>query len=155
MSKPSADSHPSCLPVHFSVCITSMVRLYTIKTFGLTADPTWDNVPITFWTALETTTGMLCSCLPTIRAGLLSVFPQTFGSTVHTSTANAAGDKPVTSYKKRFAVSSVAKSWPALKLTSVSSFSSQRPETQPAGNHSETLQDLEIVKLDSRGLVQR
>jgi hypothetical protein len=59
---------------HHSVCIASMIRLYTLKYFGLTADPTWDNIPVTLWTTLETTTAVVCTCLPSIRAGLLRAF---------------------------------------------------------------------------------
>jgi hypothetical protein len=34
--------------MNHSVCITGIIRLYTLKNFGLTADPTWDNVPTIF-----------------------------------------------------------------------------------------------------------
>ncbi|KAG0646944.1 hypothetical protein D0Z07_6289, partial [Hyphodiscus hymeniophilus] len=76
------------------------IGLY-IMSFGLTSDPTWDNVPITFWSTLETTTAMLCACLPTIRAGLLRVFPQTFGSTALASTGSATGLKPTSIHPKQ------------------------------------------------------
>lgn len=124
-----------------------MVRLYTIKTFGLTADATWDNIPITFWTTLETTTAMLCTCLPTIRAGLLRLFPQVFATTTHTSTVTTAGTKPVIIYQKSFAICSMPKSWPSRKLTSVSSLSVRDDERRSPTNHSERMQDLEMAKL--------
>jgi hypothetical protein len=41
---------------------------------GLTADPTWDNVPTTFWSIIETTAAVTCACLPSIRDGFLRVF---------------------------------------------------------------------------------
>jgi hypothetical protein len=131
-----------------SVCVTSMVRLYTIRTFGLTADPTWDNIPITFWTTLETTTAMLCTCLPTIRSGLLRLFPQVFGSTMYTSTASAALHKPTTTCQKRSGTISVTKLWPSRKLPSVSSLSIRDAGTSTT-NH-DAIQDLELAKLDSR-----
>jgi hypothetical protein len=124
-----------------------MVRLYTLKTFGLTADPTWDNVPITFWTTLETTTAVVCTCLPTIRAGLLHLFPQVFGSTVHPSTATTTGNKPVITYPKSFGTSSITKSWPAQKLTSISSLSIRDDEAQSTTNHNEVVQDLQLRSL--------
>jgi hypothetical protein len=59
----------------FSVCILSIIQLWGLQTFGLTADPTWDNFPTTFWSTLETTCGRhlclhafhswwVCSCHP-------------------------------------------------------------------------------------------
>jgi hypothetical protein len=63
-----------------SVCITSIVRLSTLTHFGLTTDPTFSNSATTFWTTLETTMAIICACLPSIRAGLLRAFPETFGS---------------------------------------------------------------------------
>jgi hypothetical protein len=62
--------------VNYSVCITSMVRLDSLRTFGLTADPTWDNIPTTFWSTLETTTAIFCACMPAIRVGLVRLFPR-------------------------------------------------------------------------------
>ena len=133
-----------------SVCITSIIRLYTIKTFGLTADPTWDNIPITFWTTMETTTALLCSCLPTIRAGLLRLFPQVFGYTTHVSTSTATATKPTITVQKSFVTYSTAKSWPAQKLTSISSLNIRDQEAQYMNNHSEVIQDLELARLNSR-----
>ena len=72
-----------------SVVITSIVRLDSLRTFGLTADPTWDNIPTTFWSTLETTTAIFCACMPSIRAGLIRLFPRLMGSTVFTSSMPA------------------------------------------------------------------
>ena len=132
-----------------SVCITSMVRLWSIKSFGLTADPTWDNIPITFWTTLETTTAVLCSCLPMIRAGLLRLFPQFVGGTANASFTTITGNKPTILVQKSFASSSTAKSWPAQKLTSISSLSMRDEDARPTTNYSEVMQDLELAKLNS------
>ena len=52
-----------------------MIRLESLRTFGLTADPTWDNIPTTFWSTLETTAAIFCACMPAVRAGLVHVFP--------------------------------------------------------------------------------
>lgn len=94
-----------------------MIRLSTIKGFGLTADPTWDNIPVTFWTTMEITTAVLCTCLPSIRAGLLRVFPTIFGSATYTSTVTSRrkwediADIPLSSLKY----------WLSRKSTSMSS----------------------------------
>ncbi|TVY82748.1 Satratoxin biosynthesis SC1 cluster protein [Lachnellula suecica] len=63
------------------VFITGIIRLYTLKNFGLTADPTWNNVPTIFWSTLETTAAVFCACMPSMRAGLVRLFPKVFGST--------------------------------------------------------------------------
>jgi hypothetical protein len=135
------------LRVRYSVCVTSMVRLQAIKTFGLTADATWDNVPITFWTTLETTTAMLCACLPTIRAGLLSVFSQAFGSSAaHTSTAIATMNKPTITYQKSFGTFWRPKSWTSHKLNSVPSLSIHNDEVKSNTGQNERLRDLEALR---------
>lgn len=64
-----------------SVCICAMIRLKSLKTFGLTADPSWDNVPTTFWSTIETTAAIFCACMPAIRAGCVRLFPKVFGGT--------------------------------------------------------------------------
>jgi hypothetical protein len=74
-----------------SVCITSIVRLDSLRTFGLTADPTWDNIPTTFWSTLETTTAIFCACMPSIRAGLVRLFPKVLGSTIHPISRSVGG----------------------------------------------------------------
>jgi hypothetical protein len=71
-----------------------MIRLNSLRTFGLTADPTWDNIPATFWSTLETTTAIFCACMPSIRAGLLKFFPKALGYTTHPiSTSAGTGDR--------------------------------------------------------------
>jgi hypothetical protein len=124
--------YSSLADAHDSVCITSMVRLSTLRSFGLTADPTYDNIPTTFWTTLETTTAMLCTCLPSIRAGLLCVFPKVFDSSSSPTNptsrkATVAGQESSTSFKP-------SKSWPAQELTSFSSLSILDEESQKGGN---------------------
>ena len=74
-----------------SVCVTSIVRLDSLRTFGLTADPTWDNIPTTFWSTLETTTAIFCACMPSIRAGLVRLFPKVLGSTTHPISTGVGG----------------------------------------------------------------
>lgn len=67
--------------IRYSVCITGIIRLYTLKNFGLTADPTWNNVLTIFWSTMETTAAVFCACMPSMRAGLVRLFPKIFGST--------------------------------------------------------------------------
>ncbi|KAJ9604560.1 hypothetical protein H2200_010673 [Cladophialophora chaetospira] len=51
-------------------CITAMVRLRFLAGFGGTnsTDPLWETADTTMWTAAETSSAIVCSCLPAIRA---------------------------------------------------------------------------------------
>ncbi|EXJ61019.1 hypothetical protein A1O7_05172 [Cladophialophora yegresii CBS 114405] len=51
-------------------CVTAVVRLRFIAEFGgsNSTDPLWDNTDTTIWTAAETNSAIICSCLPAIRA---------------------------------------------------------------------------------------
>ena len=66
-----------------------MVRLNSLKSFGLTSDPTWDNVNVTFWTTLETTFAIVCACMPALRALGARYFPKLLG-TIHSTNYNTA-----------------------------------------------------------------
>lgn len=56
-------------------CITSIIRLRSLLSFGNSIDPSWDYVPATKWTVLELTAGAACACLPSIRKLLAPIFP--------------------------------------------------------------------------------
>ena len=58
-----------------STCIISIVRLFTLRSAIDTVDPTWDNVPTSYWTVVELNCGILCACLPTLRPLLRKLFP--------------------------------------------------------------------------------
>jgi hypothetical protein len=51
-------------------CVTAVVRLRFLAEFGGTnsTDPLWENADCTIWTAAETNSAIVCSCLPAIRA---------------------------------------------------------------------------------------
>jgi hypothetical protein len=141
---------------HNSVCITSIIRLYTLKSFGLTADPTWDNIPVTLWTTLETTTAVVCTCLPSIRAGLLRVFPTVFGTTTHPSTSAAIISKNTGGFNRTSTQFSVSKSWPAKKLPSIASISiREEEEAQSTHSHKTSGQVFELERICPRRLLDR
>jgi hypothetical protein len=74
-----------------------MVRLESLRTFGLTADPTWDNVPTTFWSTLESTTAIFCACMPTFRAGFARISQRTMELTsIHHPSSSAKLSEHVT-----------------------------------------------------------
>jgi hypothetical protein len=65
-----------------------MIRLNSLKTFGLTADPTWDNISTTFWSTLETSTAVLCACMPAIRAGIIRFSQTILGLPIHSGSTS-------------------------------------------------------------------
>jgi len=81
-----------------SVTIVSIVRLQSLAHFANTHNITckWlgssnsvsacsqclgDYVPATFWSIIEVDVGVICACLPAIRALLGRLWPTAFGST--------------------------------------------------------------------------
>ncbi|KGO43317.1 hypothetical protein PEX1_088880 [Penicillium expansum] len=57
------------------VCITSIVRLVSLKTISDSTDPTYDNVGAASWSAIECNTGIICACLPTLKPLIARIFP--------------------------------------------------------------------------------
>lgn len=59
----------------FSVCITSIIRLVSLKRIADSADPTFDNVGAASWSAIECNTGIICACLPTLKPLMSKIMP--------------------------------------------------------------------------------
>ncbi|KAJ5524625.1 hypothetical protein N7494_011275 [Penicillium frequentans] len=57
------------------VCVTSIVRLVSLKTISDSTDPTWDNVGAASWSAIECNTGIICACLPTLKPLISKLAP--------------------------------------------------------------------------------
>ncbi|OQE26018.1 hypothetical protein PENFLA_c007G09300 [Penicillium flavigenum] len=57
------------------VCITSIVRLVSLKKIAESSDPTYDNVGAASWSAIECNTGIICACLPTLKPLVARIFP--------------------------------------------------------------------------------
>ncbi|KAJ5794710.1 hypothetical protein N7457_001309 [Penicillium paradoxum] len=57
------------------VCITSIVRLVSLKQISESSDPTYDNVGAAAWSAVECNTGIICACLPTLKPLFARLFP--------------------------------------------------------------------------------
>jgi hypothetical protein len=45
-------------------CISSMIRLYTIKVFATSEDPFYDGVPINIWSMIEINVAIICASVP-------------------------------------------------------------------------------------------
>ncbi|KAJ5647334.1 hypothetical protein N7490_003706 [Penicillium lividum] len=57
------------------VCVTSIVRLVSLKKISDSADPTYDNVGAASWSAVECNTGIICACLPTLKPLISKLVP--------------------------------------------------------------------------------
>ena len=61
---------PNC-----STCIISIVRLFTLRAAINTTDPSWDNVPTSYWSVIELNCGILCASAATLRPFLRKYLP--------------------------------------------------------------------------------
>ncbi|KAF8862495.1 hypothetical protein BDZ45DRAFT_188691 [Acephala macrosclerotiorum] len=48
-------------------CISSIIRLYTIKVFTDSKDPFWDSVPINIWSMVEINVAVVCASVPAMK----------------------------------------------------------------------------------------
>ena len=62
-------------PSSSSVCIISIVRIFTLRTAAVTEDPTWDNTDAACWSIVEISCAILCGSLPTLRPLLGKLVP--------------------------------------------------------------------------------
>lgn len=63
--------------------VATVARLRVLYVFVDLADPTWDWVPVVYWTTGELAAGIICSCLPAVRI-LLERFSRAFRLTTTT-----------------------------------------------------------------------
>ncbi|OCL12389.1 hypothetical protein AOQ84DRAFT_155692 [Glonium stellatum] len=61
----------------FFVTVISMLRLKWMIQFANTQNVTWDYVPIGYWSTIEVHVGIICACLPALRALQFRIFPST------------------------------------------------------------------------------
>lgn len=62
-----------------SVTIVSMLRLQSIKYYANTTNPTWDQFDLVWYSTIEVSVGIICTCLPSMRLVLMHFAPKTFG----------------------------------------------------------------------------
>ncbi|KAI9840059.1 MAG: hypothetical protein M1819_000252 [Sarea resinae] len=73
------------------VCVVSIVRVVSMSPEFKTGDLTWGAVDATMWTDIEDNTGIICACLPMLKAPISRVFPHLFGGNNKTSTNGPPG----------------------------------------------------------------
>jgi hypothetical protein len=64
------------------VTVVSALRVRTLFVYGKTTNPTWDFVEVGLWSIIEIYVGIMCACLPQLRAFIWTVMPKWFGYTM-------------------------------------------------------------------------
>jgi hypothetical protein len=59
-------------------CVISILRLQSLLVFLHNTDISWHNPLAAIWSSLEVNIGILCSCLPTLKAMVSRYFPRAF-----------------------------------------------------------------------------
>ncbi|KAF1945366.1 hypothetical protein EJ02DRAFT_369783 [Clathrospora elynae] len=62
------------------VTFTSIYRATTLAKSSSVVDPTWDPIPATVWTVIESNAGIVCASLPMLRGPFLRGLGSVFGS---------------------------------------------------------------------------
>jgi hypothetical protein len=104
-------------------------------------DPTYDNPPAATWSSVESTVGIICACLPSLRPVMQRAFPRLFsftGSSRGTRTLGASRGLGKTStrlscLKPR---ASSTNDYLVLETQNGSTKREYDVETQPTGGHS-------------------
>ncbi|KAH8203349.1 hypothetical protein TruAng_002444 [Truncatella angustata] len=65
--------------VGFFVTLVSILRLRAMIQFGSTKNVTQDYVEVGYWSTIEISIGIVCACMPAIRALLSHILPVVFG----------------------------------------------------------------------------
>ncbi|KAG9188993.1 hypothetical protein G6011_05861 [Alternaria panax] len=63
------------------VTVVSILRLRSLVSFARTKNLTWDYLEAALWSIIEVNVGIICACMPSIRLGLVQLFPTLLGST--------------------------------------------------------------------------
>lgn len=66
-----------------SVCITSILRMTALDQGSKAHDQTYGTYRSTVWTTVECNTGIICACLPMMKAPLTWLFPKLFPQSIN------------------------------------------------------------------------
>ncbi|KAK9416998.1 hypothetical protein SUNI508_09237 [Seiridium unicorne] len=72
--------------VGFFVTIVSAIRLRSLVEFGTTRNITQDYVEVGYWSTIEVPVGIVCACMPSIRALFEHIFSGGIGTSRNTHT---------------------------------------------------------------------
>ncbi|RFU24776.1 hypothetical protein B7463_g11559, partial [Scytalidium lignicola] len=69
-------------------CVTSMIRLKYIISYGTSLDQTYDNVDVIIWSVLETFMAIICASMMCFRPLLVKILPPLFQLSKSSNAAN-------------------------------------------------------------------
>ncbi|GIK00967.1 hypothetical protein Aspvir_004997 [Aspergillus viridinutans] len=72
------------------VTLVSIVRLNSLVHFAATDNVTWDYVEVGYWSTIEVHVGIICACLPALRALMRRLCPTMFGDTTRAASKQSA-----------------------------------------------------------------
>ncbi|KAK3109907.1 hypothetical protein LTR53_016352 [Teratosphaeriaceae sp. CCFEE 6253] len=70
-------------------CVVSILRLQSLYVISKATDVSWNNPLAAIWSSVEINTGILCSCLPTLKACVSRFWPRLF-TTKHSRSRTTA-----------------------------------------------------------------
>ncbi|KAJ3456348.1 hypothetical protein MRS44_016371 [Fusarium solani] len=70
------------------VTVVSVIRFKSLVNFGKSINKTWELYNVSVWSTIEITVGIMCACLPTMRAVLVKIFPILSASSTQNSRGN-------------------------------------------------------------------
>ncbi|KAH6975857.1 hypothetical protein EDB80DRAFT_658527 [Ilyonectria destructans] len=76
------------------ITIISALRLSSLQEYSDTPNPTWDWVAIGYYSFIEASVGVVCTCMPDIRTLLVRIWPALSGSTYPDSNERHSGRSP-------------------------------------------------------------
>lgn len=63
-----------------SVCVTTILRMLSLDSASRSDDPNYGTFNSDIWTSVEANTGIICACMPMLKAPLTLFFPRFFSS---------------------------------------------------------------------------
>lgn len=74
-----------------AICVVSLIRFYALYAVAVTRDPAWDNPQAALYANLEATTGIVASCLPTLKGLVARWFPRLFNASSYGRSRSGGG----------------------------------------------------------------
>jgi hypothetical protein len=87
------------MPSFCSITIISIIRLKTLLVFANTTNVTYDYVDPGLYSIVEATAGIICSCLPAVRALMSAIMPRVFGQTQNATDPENGGSTAISGRK--------------------------------------------------------
>lgn len=70
-------------------CLLAVIRLQSLIVVAYAKDPSWDNSTLACFSASEVYIGIVCACLPTLKAFCTRMRPRLIGSSIYSKTRRA------------------------------------------------------------------